>query len=375
MQEIQSPPAQPRSVFVYEAGLTAEDVQRRFGIDNAVKLSSNENPYGTSRKAIEAAQRALSLMYRYPDGGLELRHKLAERFEVLPENVIAGVGSEGIMSNIIRTFFARTDEVVTTEAAFLGFQVLVRNRGLNCRTVPYRNWRYDLDAIADAVTPQTRLVYLANPNNPTGTYFSRQEFERFYSRIPHRVLIVFDEAYFELAAELPDYPDSMKYRYDNIITLRTFSKAYGLAAARIGYAFAHADLIAQLLENKLPFEPSGPSAAAGLGALEDEEFMRFYVASNQAELARIVPECTAMGFACVPSVANFFMMVFPDAHQAEFTFNALLHRGVIVRPLRATGLPNCLRISVGRPDENDVLLSALKQVKQELEAETYAANR
>ena len=163
--------------------------------------------------------------------------------------------------------------MLTTEAAFIGFQVLAKSRGVAYRTVPYRDWHYDLTALASAINERTKIVYLANPNNPTGTIFSKQEFDAFYRHVPERVLIILDEAYFEYAKDTPRYPDSMHYRYDNVITLRTFSKIYGLAGVRIGYGFAHERLIANLLKVKLPFEPSTLAQAAGIGALADREFL------------------------------------------------------------------------------------------------------
>ena len=227
------------SLRPYEAGRSAEDVRREYGLDRVIKLASNENPLGPSPRAVEAAARALSGSHIYPDGGLELRRVLAREFDLKVENVIAGSGSEGIMSSIIRAFLCDEDEVLTTDAAFIGFQVLARSRGVKYRTVPYRAWHYDLEALAAAVNENTKIVYLANPNNPTGTIFTRQEFDRFYRHVPERVLIILDEAYFEYAKDNPRYPDSMHYRYDNVITLRTFSKVYGLAGIRIGYGFAH----------------------------------------------------------------------------------------------------------------------------------------
>lgn len=368
-------PSSPSHGFTaYEAGLSPEEVQRRFGVANAIKLSSNENPYGTSPKAIEAARRVLADMHRYPDGGLALRTKLAERFQVKVDNVIAGAGSEGIIANIIRTFLYDSDEILTTEAAFLGFQVLARNRGVVCRTVPYQGWRYDLPAIAEAMNERTKLIYLANPNNPTGTFFTEREFDTFYERIPNRTLIILDEAYFEFAADDASYPDSMNYRYDNVITLRTFSKAYGLSAARVGYGFAHEELIALLLKVKLPFEPAGPSGAAALGALEDEAFMQFSVAQNNKERVRVVAACRSLGLQPVPSVTNFFMLVFPSAGYAEDVFKGLLQQGVIVRPLRSTGLPQCLRVSIGTSHENDRFLQAIEEVNKQVEAKLYATN-
>ncbi len=356
----------------YEPGLNPEEVKERFGVEHAVKLASNENPLGTSPIAIEYAQRALAEMFWYPDGGLALRRKLADRFNLKLENVIAGAGSEGIMANIVRTFLCDEDEVLTTDAAFSGFQVLARSRGVAYRTVPYRNWGYDLPKMADAITERTKLIYLANPNNPTGTFFTRQEFEGFHRRVPERVLIILDEAYFEFAMHEPSYPDSMQYRFDNVITLRTFSKIYGLAGARVGYGFAHQDLISVLLKIKLPFEPSGIGEAAALGALEDREFLEKSVENNARGLAFLTHSLENLGFTVAPSIANFVMAVFENEDLAQQVFERLLHCGVIVRPLKATGLANCLRISVGTKDQNELCVEALKRVSAELEIDQYA---
>ncbi|MGI8958719.1 MAG: histidinol-phosphate transaminase [Bryobacteraceae bacterium] len=356
----------------YEPGLSAEEVKERFGVDRAVKLASNENPLGVSPLAVESARRALADMFRYPDGGLALRRKLAERFNLKIENVIAGAGSEGIMANIVRTFLCDEDEVLTTDAAFSGFQVLARSRGVAYRTVPYRDWHYDLAKMSDAITERTKLVYLANPNNPTGTFFTRQEFENFHKRVPERVLIILDEAYFEFAMREPSYPDSMQYRFDNVITLRTFSKIYGLAGARVGYGFAHQDLISVLLKIKLPFEPSGIGEAAALGALEDREFMEKSIENTTRGLTVLSHAFQALGFTVVPSVANFIMVVFDTENLAQQLFEGLLRQGVIVRPLKATGLPNCIRVSVGTKAENEICAKALTPVSAELEVNLHA---
>lgn len=356
----------------YEPGLSTEEVKERFGVDRAVKLASNENPLGASPLAIENVQLALADMFRYPDGGLALRRKLADRFNLKTENVIVGAGSEGIMANIVRTFLCDEDEVLTTEAAFLGFQVLARGRGVAYRTVPYRNWHYDLKAMSDAITDRTKLIYLANPNNPTGTFFTRQEFERFHKSVPERVLIILDEAYFEFAIREPFYPDSMQYRFDNVITLRTLSKIYGLAGARVGYGFAHQDLISVLLKIKLPFEPSGIGEAAALGALEDRDFVEKSIENTSRGLVRLTRDFQELGFTVVPSAANFIMVVLETEDLAKELFERLLRQGVIVRPLRATGLPNCIRISAGTKDENEICVEALQRVSAELEADLHA---
>ncbi len=207
------------SLRPYEPGRSAEEVQRAYGLSRVSKLASNENPLGPSALAVEAMARCMGTLHLYPNSGLDLRRVLAEKYETKIENVIAGSGSEGIISNIIRTFLGDEDEVLTTDAAFIGFQVLAKSRGVAYRTVPYRDWHYDLTALAGAINERTKIIYLANPNNPTGTIFSKHEFDEFYRHVPERVLIILDEAYFEYAKDTPRYPDSMHYRYDNVITL------------------------------------------------------------------------------------------------------------------------------------------------------------
>jgi histidinol-phosphate aminotransferase len=358
-------PPHIQALHAYESGLNCEEVQQRFGVKRVIKLSANENPLGVSPLALERAHASLAGMSRYPDGGVALRERLAALFGVKTANVIAGAGSESIMANIVRTFLCDDDEVLTTEAAFQGFQVLARGRGIAYRTVPYKDWQYDLSALAGAITPRTKLIYLANPNNPTGTFFTRRAFEEFHQQVPERVLIILDEAYYEFAMVEPSYPDSMHYCFDNVITLRTFSKAHGLAAARVGYGFAHEGLISVLLKVKLPFEPSGPAEAAALGALEDREFMLRTVANNSRGLVFLTRSLRNLGFQVVPSAANFIMLVFADPLQAKHVFEVLLSRGVIVRPLAPFGLPQCLRVSVGTPEENEIFIN-------EMEANLYA---
>src|ERR1043165_3884362 len=281
--------------------------------------------------------RSLSGLNLYPNGGLDLRQVLADEFELKVDNVIAGSGSEGIMSNIIRAFLCDEDEVLTTEAAFIGFQVLARSRGVTYRTVPYRDWHYDLVALASQINARTKIIYLANPNNPTGTIFTREEFAVFYKKVPERVLIILDEAYFEYARDNPIYPDSMHYRYDNVITLRTFSKIYGLAGVRIGYGFAHQELIRNLLKVKLPFEPSTPAQAAGIAALDDKEWVHRSLELNARGLRQVTEALRHMGLSVVPSEANFVMTVLPSEEDATRIFEELLARGVVVRPLKAFG--------------------------------------
>ncbi len=354
------------SLRPYEAGRTVESVRQQYHLERIAKLASNENPLGASPKAVEAIARTLGGLHLYPNGGLHLREVLAAEFELKVDNVIAGSGSEGIMSNIIRAFLCDEDEVLTTEAAFIGFQVLARSRGVKYRTVPYRDWHYDLPALAKAINENTKIIYLANPNNPTGTIFSKQQFDAFYHHVPERVLIILDEAYFEYAKDNPKYPDSMHYRYDNVITLRTFSKIYGLAGARIGYGFAHEELIRNLLKVKLPFEPSTPAQAAGIAALADKEFLHRSLELNARGLRYLTAGLAEAGYSVVPSEANFVMVVLPSEQEAGRIFEETLKQGVVVRPLRAFGLPACIRISTGTDQENQMCVEAMRR--------TYAGN-
>ena len=358
MDSVPLVPPYIESLRPYEAGRTIESVRKQYGLTRVAKLGSNENPLGASPKAMEAITRASNGLNRYPNGGLDLREVLAREYDVKVENVIAGSGSEGIMSNIIRAFLCDDDEVLTTDAAFIGFQVLAKSRGVKYRTVPYDNWHYDLPALAEQINQHTKIVYLANPNNPTGTIFTRHEFDEFYRHVPERVLIILDEAYFEYAKDNPRYPDSMHYRYDNVITLRTFSKIYGLAGVRIGYGFAHEELIRNLLKVKLPFEPSTLAQAAGIGALADKEFLHRSLELNARGLRDLTQGLQSLGLTVVPSQANFVMSVLPTEQDANRIFEYLLSQGVVVRPLKAFGLANCLRVSTGTDEDNRLCIEA-----------------
>jgi histidinol-phosphate aminotransferase len=353
------------SLQPYKPGKPIDEVQRELGLRRVIKMASNENPLGPSPLAVKEMVKHSGELHRYPNGGYDLRTALAEKFRLKVENVIPGSGSESVMSNIIRTFLCDDDEVLTTEAAFIGFQVLARSRGVRYRAVPYRDWRYDLEGIAREINEHTKIIYLANPNNPTGTIFTRQEFESFYKKVTERVLIILDEAYFEYAKGNPAYPDSMHYRHDNVITLRSFSKIYGLAGVRIGYGFAHENLIRNLLKVKLPFEPSTLAQAAAIGALRDEDFLRRSLDVNSRGLQFLTKALKDLGMDVVPSEANFVMVVLLSEEDVNLLYQRLLQHGIIVRPLKSFGLPRCLRISVGTDEENQLLVEALKTILSE----------
>jgi len=345
----------------YVPGKPIAEVQREFGLSHVDKLASNENSLGPSPKAMKAMVKTLSGLHRYPDvSGYELRTKLAKRFDIKMENVILGAGSEGIMSTIIRTFLLQDDELISAANSFIGFRVLANASGRKIHWIPMKNYRYDLEKIVEKINEYTKIIYIANPDNPMGTYITRDEFDQFYSRLPERVLIILDEAYFEFAQSIDDYPNSMNYRYDNVITLRTFSKAYGLAGLRIGYGFAHDALISNLMKVKEPFEPSLIGLIAGAAAMDDTEFLEKTITMNQAGYAFLEIELQSLGVETIPSVANFITSVWDSEKKAAEITQTLLQKGVIVRNLKAFGWSECIRVSIGTQAENRRFIDALR---------------
>lgn len=356
-------PEHIKTLDPYKAGKSIEELKRELKLKRIVKLASNENPLGSSQKAIQSMVDSLQNIHRYPNpASYELRKALADRFDVKVENVITGHGSEGIMSVIMRTFLLDDEEVISSNGTFIGFRVLAHSRGIRLRTVPLKDYKFDLNAIAEQITDKTKIIYLANPNNPTGTIFTVREFLEFIKKVPEHVLIILDEAYFEFAQHDPVYPDSMKYRLDNVITLRTFSKAFGLAGIRIGYGFAHDHLISNLMKVKLPFEPSVPAQAAGLAAMEDEDFLEKYLKLNYRGLQYYYHLFDRLGLRYIKSHANFVTIIMDSEDRVNKLNEKLLHQGVIVRPLKAFGLPNCIRITTGLDDENEFFAKALERV-------------
>ena len=352
-----------KSLAPYQAGKPAEELARELGLERIVKLASNESPVGPSPKALEAGQQALRDGHRYPDPASHaLRSALATHFQVQIENIVTGAGSEGIMSAIMRTFLLDDDQLISAEGTFVGFRVLANASGRTTHWVPMQNYRYDLPRLADAINDYTKVVYLANPDNPTGTYFTVEEFDAFMVRVPERVLVILDEAYFEYARDRPDYPDSLHYRYDNVITLRTFSKAYGLAGLRVGYGFAHDELISNLMKVKLPFEPSRPAQAAAIGALGDAPHLERALQTNRDGMAQLLPVMERHGLEPIASATNFVALRLPDEDDAARLTDGLLKRGVIVRHLASFGWPTLVRVTVGLPEENEYFSTQLQEV-------------
>jgi histidinol-phosphate aminotransferase len=353
-----------RGLPVYVPGKPIEEVERELKI-HAVKLASNENPLGPSPKAIEAAREVLGDSNRYPDGGTYyLRQKLAERRGVAPEELFVSLGSSELIDLASRVLLRQGLEGITSEGSYAPFSIAIRASGAKLVLVPQRHFAFDLQAIAKAITPQTRVIYLANPNNPTGTAFTGSEFKEFMESVPDGVLVVLDEAYIHYATSVGLKESVEVYRRGkNLLILRTFSKVYGLAGMRIGYAIGHPELLAAMNKLKTPFNTSGVAQAAALAALDDKEHVQRCIETNAAERKRLCEGLEKLGLQPVRSEANFvFIPVGPEARAIS---DDLLHLGVIVRPLGWMGFPEAIRISIGTADENDKCLSALGQVLTE----------
>jgi histidinol-phosphate aminotransferase len=350
----------------YVPGKPIEELERELGITGAIKVASNENPLGPSPLGIAAAQRALFESNRYPDGsGHRLRTALAARFGVSMDEVALGGGSNELIDLLVRTFCRPgVDEVVTHRYAFFMYKVSCGAHGVKLIESPVGDdLACDVDTLLAAVSERTKLVLLPNPNNPTGSYVTRTDFERLCAQLPAHVLLVVDEAYFEYAEPLPDYPVAEQYRgkvAPKIVTLRTFSKAYGLAALRVGYAVADADVIDYLNRVRMPFNVSTAAQEAALAALGDVEHVQRSRRANAEGLELLSRGLAQLDVRVFPSAANFVLVDL--RREAGPVYQALLRKGVIVRPLAPAGLTRHVRISVGTPAENQRTLAALTEV-------------
>ena len=361
MKPIDQVPEYIRTLVPYAPGKPIEEVEREYGIANSVKLASNENPLGPAPKALEAIRANLGQLHLYPDGDcFYLKNSLANRLRVAPDEIIFGNGSNEIIELAARTFMRVGDEAVMARQAFIVYKLIVQAVGGVAREIPLRNFTHDLDAIANAVSPKTRIVFLANPNNPTGTIYRRAEWERLLDRLPEEVLIIADEAYFEYVGD-PEYPDSLRYhdRGKTIITLRTFSKLYGLAALRIGYGVASRDVIALMQRVRQPFNVNAVAQWAALAALDDEEHARRSLEANRQGMEFLNSELTRLGLPFVPSHGNFVLVRVGNGNEV---FQRLLSQAVIVRPMGAYEFPEYVRVTVGTMEENRRFIEALGRI-------------
>jgi histidinol-phosphate aminotransferase len=349
----------------YEPGKPVEEVQRELGLDRVIKLASNEGPFPPFPSALAAIERNGPELNRYPDGGAwALRATLAERFDVAFEEVLVGAGADGIIDGISQAFLQDGDEIVCGWPSFPSYVIDALKLGAVPIQVPLREWRYDLQAIADAVTPRTKVVYVCHPNNPTGTSNTRAELDAFFERVPDNVLTVLDQAYFEYIDDA-DYPDGIAEYFKSgrrVAVLRTFSKIYGLAGLRVGWGVAPASIASAVAKVRRAFDITTPAQVAALASLDDDAELQRRRRVNAEQREVVVDILRRHGFVCPQPVANFVYAETgePDARRL---FETLLREGVIVRPLLGFGAPGAIRVTVGTPEENALLDEALGRVR------------
>lgn len=349
---------------VYQPGKPIDEVKRELGLTEVIKLASNENPFGCSEKAKEAMKAELEQTHLYPDGSsLNLIQALSKRYNVETNQIIIGAGSDEIIAMIARAYFVPGDETVMATPSFPQYRHHAMVEGAKCIEVPLVNGTHDLQAMQQRITSKTKIVWVCNPNNPSGTIVTKAQLEPFLAGVPKHVLVVLDEAYSEYIED-EQYPDGLDYvaQYPNVIVLRTFSKAYGLAALRIGYGIAHPNIIRMINQVRGPFNTSRMAQVAAIAALEDEQFLADCRKKNAEGIAYLTEQFDRLGLPYYPAYGNFILV---DCKQdAKDVFEALLRKGVIVRGGHSLGFPTSIRVTVGSKEENLTFIQALEEVLQ-----------
>lgn len=349
----------------YLPGKPADELARELGLNQIVKLASNENPLGIPTSAIQAIQQQTAELALYPDSaGYYLKQALAEKFALEVEQLTLGNGSNDLLELVARAFLTVDDEVIFSQYAFVVYPLVTQAVGAKAVVTPALAWGNDLDAMLAAVTERTRLIFIANPNNPTGTWVSDSALQNFLSQLPEHVLVVLDEAYTEYV-EQADFPNglSLLSRYPNLIVTRTFSKAYGLAGLRVGYAASNTGIADILSRVRQPFNVNSLALAAATAALHDEQHIARSIAVNRAGMLQYIQAFETLGLSYIPSAGNFITVkVGSSDMSAQAVYTQLLYKGVITRPIANYGLPEHLRISVGLADENQRCIQALTEI-------------
>ncbi|MBN2430989.1 MAG: histidinol-phosphate transaminase [Acidobacteria bacterium] len=355
-------------IIPYKPGKPITEVTRELGLTEVIKLASNENPLGPSPSAVRVIREKVRDLHYYPeDSGYFLRHKLGDKLGVDPDLIHLGNGSCEIIVNLGRAFLSPGDQILTSHTSFVMYYLCGAYTGNEVIRAPMKDWAYDLDALAARITPRTRLIFIANPNNPTGSYFDRATWEAFLAKVPPKVLVVLDEAYCEYV-EVEDYPDGLRYLADfpNLVVLRTFSKIYGLAGIRAGYGVADREIIDVLYRVKLPFNANALGQEAAAAALDDDEFVGRSQAVNREGLAYLQEFFRQHDVEFVPSVANF-VMVHLTVDAGRF-FERMQRRGVLIRPLKGFGSANAVRVTVGSMTENRKFTRVFSEVMADMQA-------
>jgi len=351
-------PEHINSISPYIPGKPIEELERELGISGSVKLASNENPVGPSPLAVNAMRRCVKGLNRYPDGTCYyLNNALSSKLGIRPGEILFGNGSNEIIELAVRTFLRPGDEAIMASPSFIVYSMIVQAAGGKNIIVPLKQWRHDLDEMASRITKKTRMIFIANPNNPTGTINSSAEMDSFMKKVPDNVLVVIDEAYYEYV-DSKDYPDSMKYLKQGreVLILRTFSKIYGLSGLRIGYGMAPAETISEMNKIRQPFNVNTPAQHAAIAALEDDKHLAKTKLVNEQGKKYLYKNLSSLGIEHIPTEANFIYMLLKN--RAADLSSRLLNEGVIVRPMG----PDAIRVTIGLPGENKKFISAMKKV-------------
>lgn len=346
----------------YPPGKPIEELERDLGIPGSIKLASNENPLGPSPKALHAIREKLGSLNRYPDGsGYYLKSRLSKKFQLSPERILLGNGSNGIIELIVRTFLEPEEEVIQAFPTFLVYEKIVKGAGGCTISVPLENFGINLRGILDAVTPRTKIIFVNNPNNPTGSILGAREMKLFLEALPKHLIVALDEAYIEFVRD-PDCADGLQLldSHPGIVILRTFSKIYGLAGLRIGYGFTSAEIANYINRVRQPFNANTLAQAAATAALDDTDFVNRTLGTVRDGLAYLQENLGRMGLEVVPTQTNFFLIRVPAGGRK--TYEKLLGKGVIVRSMESYSLAEYIRINVGLPEENERFIMAMKSL-------------
>ncbi len=360
-------PQRVENLIAYKAGKPVDELIREKNLSKIVKLASNENPLGPSPKAVKALRKKLWDINRYVDPtSAAMVNVLARKFNKEPGQIICGNGVDSLLAIIVLACSEENDEIITSAGSFIGIYVHTRKLGRRLITVDLNDYAVDLANILSRITDRTKIVYLANPNNPTGSIFTRSQFESFMSRVPQNVLVILDEAYTEYASSNLDFPDGFGYSFDNLIVTRSLSKIYGLAGLRFGFAAGPEYIVKELYKVKLPFEPNCLALVAAEAALEDDEFLQKTLRTNERALKKMVKKFTELGIQQVRSFANFILLLMPSEKFAADFYEECLGRGLIVRHVKAFGIPNGIRINTGTDEETTFALDIIETVYKNL---------
>lgn len=356
-----------KNLIIYRAGKPIEELAREKNLKRIVKLASGENPIGPSPKALEAIRESLLNLNRYTDpASHELVMAIAEKYNIQSNHIICGHGTDSLLAYIVSAFTNESDEILSSEGTFIGIYVNINKLGRKLIKVPLKNYAFDLEEILNHINEKTTMIYLANPNNPTGTMFERDEFEAFMDKVPDDIMVILDEAYTTYASENPKYPNGLRYDYENMVVTRTLSKAYGLAGLRIGFAAGPDNVIESLYKVKLPFEPNLLAQKAAIAALDDDDFLKETVELNKKSLYMMRNRFRQIGIKQIDTWSNFILLIMPsESFALEFT-RECLDLGLILRHVIHFGIPNGVRINSGTIDETEFALDIIATVYKKL---------